>query len=163
MELVDTIRCIFGKWYTLGQPGILLMSSYVPILILSRAPIISGAVTVYLWHISSVLFSRSVFSYYFTSCELFTSALAGDLSLETKWLQVSSGHPGIFKYSGWSPLVFNSSSPSFKILGTVPSAQSTIGITATLMFHKSTGKNQVFAYFFAFSCFLSMVRWSRKI
>ena len=77
----------------------------------------------------------------FTPCELFIPILAGGLSLESEWYQVSS----CLQYSChfqqcWSlvlilSLISNFSSPFFKYFGTAPSIPTTIGITITLMFY----------------------------
>ena len=58
------------------------------------------------------------------------------------------------------PLISNSSSLFFLLLGTVPSASTIIGIIITLMFH---GFFQVFVYLFTFFYFRSVVLCNGKI
>ena len=64
------------------------------------------------------------------------------------------------------PPVSSSFSPLFKILGSVPSAPLTIGITVTIMFHSvlsSLTRSKYLSLFSVFLNFHSMLRWDGKI
>ena len=58
------------------------------------------------------------------------------------------------------PLIFNSSSLVSKPLETVPSAQITIGITVTFMFHNVLSSLTKSQYLFIFSLYLISTLWS---
>ena len=88
--------------------------------------------------------NESGYSYYFTSCEVFTPASAGGNSLsdskspKVSWTLLSIladiNHAVVWMISIF-PLISNSACPLSKPLGSVPNAPTIIDITVTHMFH----------------------------
>ena len=103
--------------------------------------------------------------YHLTHYEFFTPALADGLSLESdvsKSPQISRSLLSILadfnETAVWMvstcPLIFNSSSPLSKLLRTVPSTPTKIGITVTLsfrIFFSTPARSKYMSSFFSFS------------
>ena len=99
---------------------------------------------------SEVLYYYYYYFYPFTPFEFFIPELAGGLSLESEWQQVSPCLQDRFEYSGRSPLRCSLDGPRlssnlqlFQLLikpfCIVPSAPISLVITVTFMFHRFLG------------------------
>ena len=123
--------------------------------------------------------------YYFTLSEVFPSALAGGLSQNTGWQQVSSDllqisqtlmadlNHAVARMVSILPLISIFSNLSFKPFGTVPRALFSTGITVNLILYLSTFwpflfsfcdplEQQIFNYYFYFThlrVFYTNVSW----
>ena len=115
----------------------------------------------------AIRFSVSLASF---SCQLFLAIFLRFLS-HSKFPQVTRTLPSslvnlcnaINKVVSILPLISKSTVPLFKILGNVPSAPSTIGISLTLMFHNVSSSMARSKYLSIFSLPFISLLWSAEM
>ena len=106
--------------------------------------------------------------------KLFPQTLAVVFSIEFGWLQVSSSLQDLLSILAdlrntvvWMvsncPVIFKFSSPFTNLLGIVPSALTTIGITVTFMLHNFFNSQARSMYLSFFWLSFSFIQWSAGI